>query len=70
MTETFQWRVTGMTCGGCENAVKRTLLQMDGIEDVSASHSESVVGVTYDSEKVTPARIKQQIETLGYNVAP
>jgi copper chaperone CopZ len=70
MTETLQLTVKGMTCGGCESAVKRALQQVDGIEDASASHAANLVGVTYDPEKVTRAMVKEKIEALGYDVAP
>jgi copper chaperone len=70
MTETLQLTVTGMTCGGCENAVKRALGQIDGVEEVSASHAANLVGVRYDREKVTRAMVQEKIETLGYEVAP
>jgi copper chaperone CopZ len=59
-----------MTCGGCENAVKRALGQLNGVEEVSASHSANLVGVRYDTDKVTRAMVKEKIETLGYEVAP
>ena len=59
-----------MTCGGCENAVKRALGQINGVEEVSASHSANLVGVRYDTDKVTRAMVKEKIETLGYEVAP
>ena len=68
--ETLQLMVTGMTCGGCESAVKRALEQIDGIDEVSASATASVVGVVYDPEKVTRAMVKERIEALGYDVAP
>ena len=70
MTETLQLKVTGMTCGGCESAVRRALQQVEGVEDVSASHAASLVGVTYDPEKVTRAMVTEKIESLGYAVAP
>ena len=59
-----------MTCGGCENAVKRTLKNLDGVEDVTASHSAGLVGVRFDATKVTPAVLKEAIESLGYDIAP
>ena len=62
-------RVSGMTCGGCENAVKRTLMQLQGIEAVIASHRQDSVDVTYNNGQVTPERIKHAIEALGYQVA-
>jgi len=70
MTETLQLKVTGMTCGGCENAVKRALQQVDGVEEVSASHEANLVGVTYDAAKVTPTQLRERIEMAGYDVAP
>jgi copper chaperone CopZ len=69
MAETLKLRVHGMTCGGCENAVKFTLMQLRGIETVVASHGEKSVDVRYDSGEVTADRIKQAIEELGYQVA-
>ena len=70
MSETLQLAVTGMTCGGCENAVRRTLMQTEGVEEVTASHQENLVGVTFDPSKVTPTVLREKIEGLGYDVAP
>lgn len=70
MTRQVQLKVTGMTCGGCENAVTRSLKMVDGVQDVKASHAGETVGVTYDEGKVTPAVIAQRIESLGYHVEP
>jgi copper chaperone CopZ len=70
MTELLQLTVTGMACGGCETAVKRVLSRSDGVESVTADHTTSLVGVTFDPEKITPAVIREQIEGLGYGVAP
>ncbi len=68
MNETITLRVTGMTCGGCENAVKRALGRIEGVADVTASHTEERVGVTFDSSKVTLDVIKQRIASAGYTV--
>ena len=68
MSEKVQLRVTGMTCGGCENAVKRALQQLPGIHDVSASHVSHEVKVTFDDATVTPQTIRERIEALGYQV--
>ena len=70
MADTLQLKVTGMTCGGCESAVKRTLRKIDGVEDVTASASAGLVGVRFDTTKVTAAMLKETIESLGYDVAP
>jgi len=70
MADTLQLKVSGMTCGGCESAVTRTLQRVDGVEEVTASHSAGLVGIRFDATKVTPAVLKEKIESLGYDVAP
>ena len=68
MSEKVQLTVTGMTCGGCENAVKRALQQLPGVHEVSASHLGNEVHVTFDEATVTPQTIRERIEALGYSV--
>jgi copper chaperone len=69
MSEKVQLTVTGMTCGGCENAVKRAVGQLPGVENVSASHAVNQVDVTFDAGTVNAGMIRERIETLGYTVA-
>jgi copper ion binding protein len=66
--ETVTLHVTGMTCGGCENAVKRAVGRLEGVIDVTASHAEQKVGVTFDPARVTPDQITQKIAAAGYTV--
>jgi copper chaperone CopZ len=66
--ETVTLRVTGMTCGGCENAVKRTLMKLPGVETVSASHAAQSVRVEYTNDLATLGAIRSAIEALGYHV--
>ena len=68
MSEKVQLTVTGMTCGGCENAVKRAVRQLAGVEEVTASHAANQVDVTFDGSKVNAGMIRERIETLGYGV--
>ena len=65
----IDFHVTGMTCGGCENAVTRALQQLPGVESVTASHAANRVAVTFDSARVTRAQLADRIEALGYRVA-
>jgi copper chaperone CopZ len=69
MMGTLTLRVTGMTCGGCENAVKRALGRLEGVSEVTASHIEEQVGVTFDPAVVTPDQIRSKIAAIGYTVA-
>lgn len=67
--ETVRMTVTGMTCGGCENAVTRTLMKMAGVESVSALHRESLVTAVYDPDQVTLAAMKSAINAIGYSAS-
>ena len=69
MSEHLTLNVHGMTCGGCENAVKRAVSMIDGVSTVTASHQDHRVTVDYDPAKTDRARIAQAIETAGYEVA-
>ena len=70
MSESLQLTVTGMTCGGCENAVKRAVSKLAGVEAVSADHHANLVDVEFDPARVTPQAIRAEIEAIGYDVAP
>ena len=69
MTHTVTLTVTGMTCGGCENTVARTLGRLPGVERVSASHTACQVTVTFDEGSVSLAWIREGIAALGYTPA-
>ncbi len=60
------FRVTGMTCSGCEVGVRRAVKKLDGIEEVEASHEDGTATVTYQADAVTPEEIIEAIEGLGY----
>jgi len=64
--QTAAFNVDGMTCGGCEVAVRRVVNKLDGIETVEASHEEGTATVTYHPEEVTTDQIVEAIQTLGY----
>ncbi len=66
MTETLH--VTGMTCGGCENAVKSAVRKLKGIESVDASAPQQRVTVTFDPAQVDLEAVKTKITALGYRV--
>ena len=68
--DTLQLTVNGMACGGCENAVKRSLGKLEGVESVTADHQTGLVGVDFDATRITAETIKEEIEAIGYSVAP
>ena len=69
MTEHLTLTVDGMTCGGCENAVKRMLGLVPGVANVTASHRERRVTLDYDPAQADLTAIAQAIARAGYRVA-
>ena len=68
MTERLRLRVTGMTCGGCENAVRRAVAKLDGVREVSASHKDERVEVVCEEGRADRTAITKAIEAIGYTV--
>lgn len=62
-------QVTGMTCGGCENAVKRAVARLAGVSNVTASHADNQVTVEYDGTLVDRRKIAAAITTAGYTAS-
>ena len=69
MPEDLRLTVTGMTCGGCENAVRRALSQLDGVSDVTASHADNAVTLRYDPARIDRDQITRKIAAVGYRVS-
>lgn len=54
-------KVTGMTCGGCESAVKLAAKRVDGVKSVTASAKSGTADVTYDPSKTSPEAIAKAV---------
>lgn len=60
--------VMGMMCAGCSANVERKLKAIDGIKTVAVSLPGRTVMVEYDEKQVTPADMKQIIDSAGYEL--
>lgn len=60
--------VKGMTCSHCEEAVKDTLEELDGVSEVVVHLDAGKVDVSYEENRVSLAQIKEAIEDQGYDV--
>ena len=60
-TRVVTLNVSGMTCAGCEAAVKIAAKRIDGVKDVTVSYNKTAADVTYDPAKTTPAAIAKVI---------
>lgn len=63
------FNVTGMTCSGCEAAVKLSAKRIAGVKDAKASYAKGTAEVTYDPAKTTAEAIARTIaQKTGYKV--
>jgi copper chaperone len=60
--------VEGMTCEGCENAIKAGVESLDGIAAVESSHEEGWTKVKYDKNTTSVKDIEAKITDTGYEV--
>src|SRR5213593_3382306 len=59
--------VKGWTCGSCAASTRIALKKLDGVENVKTDHEKMEAVVTYDDSKVTPERMIQTTEKIGYS---
>jgi copper chaperone len=59
--EVVTLKVSGMTCGGCEAAVKMAARKVDGVKAVQASSERGTAQVTYDPSRTNPEAIANAI---------
>lgn len=68
-TSTTTLHVEGMTCAGCETAVKLVLKKTPGVISAKVSYEEKRAVVTYDAAKTTPQKIATAVaDALSYEV--
>lgn len=61
-------KVSGMTCGHCEKAVKNALMGVDGVASVIVSLAEGTAEVEFDPAKAEVGKMKSAVEDQGYDV--
>ncbi len=62
------FKVEGMSCSHCENAVKNAVSGISGVNDVTVDLNTKIVTVIHD-EGLSVDTIKSEIEEQGYEVA-
>jgi len=61
--------VEGMTCGGCEAAIKMEVKKLEGIVAANADHKEGTATVTFVEEKVSVEQIMAAINKTGFKAS-
>lgn len=60
-TQVCTLKVSGMTCAGCEAAVRMAARSVVGVTEVKVSYAKGRAEVTYHSAKTTPDAIAKAI---------
>ena len=64
-------KVSGMTCAGCEAAVRMAARSVEGVTEVKVSYAKGNAEVTFDPSKTTPAAIAKVItDKSGFKAEP
>ena len=64
-----QFKVGGMTCGGCASTVKRVVSMLPGVQSVDVSLQQGTADIEYDATKTPPERIVGAISDAGFEAA-
>jgi copper chaperone CopZ len=62
------FKVTGMTCAGCETTIKVALERTPGVRSAEVSYERGEAVVIYDSTVTTPEKLRDAINETGYKV--
>jgi mercuric ion transport protein len=64
--ESASFKVTGMTCAGCEETIKLALEQTPGVHASEVSYDRGEAVVKYDPAVTDVAKIRKAIDETGY----
>ncbi len=63
------FKVSGMVCGSCENAVKNAVTKVDGVKTIDADSGKGTAVVAYDPAKTSEEKIAAAINGTKFKVA-
>ena len=67
--ETTVVKISGMTCMGCVNSVKKVLTALDGVQSVEVALDKAQATIVYDIARANPGQFKIAIEDAGFEAA-
>ena len=66
--KTTEFKISGMTCAGCEVHVNHEVNKLSGIVSSKASYESGNAIIEFDKTKTNEAEIEKAINSTGYNV--
>ncbi len=67
--KTQQMQVGGMDCTSCGLKIEASLEKLAGVSEVAVNVANGRLTVSYDTQQVSEAKIKQRVTSLGYTIA-
>ncbi len=64
-----EFKVQGMTCGGCERSVQNALTSHKGVTAAKADRASGTVAVEFDPAQIEQAALAKAITAAGFQVA-
>ena len=64
--ETVTLKISGMTCGGCVNSVRKVITALDGVSTVDVSLERAQATITFDPAQSKLADFKNAIQDAGF----
>ncbi len=66
--DTIQFKVEGMSCGGCVKSVTAALSGVEGVGEVNVDLDAAQATVQFDPAKTSPEALHQAVEAAGFDV--
>ena len=67
--QTITFKVDGMYCNACPAMVKKALINVDGVNDVTVSYSKKTAVVTFEDTKTDTKSLIQATTKAGYQAS-
>ncbi|TVZ25115.1 copper chaperone CopZ [Gillisia sp. Hel_I_86] len=67
-SKTVKFKITGITCAGCSNAIYNALKEVEGVLEHSVEYPGDIAVIEFDDSKTSIEALKLVIEKKGYKV--
>jgi len=61
-------KISGMTCAACAKRIEKAIGRLEGVSQASVNFATEKLTVEYDNQKLSPDKIRETIEKVGYGV--
>ncbi|QBD78194.1 copper chaperone [Ktedonosporobacter rubrisoli] len=67
--ETVTLVAPDISCEHCQRAIEGSVSKVAGVNEVKVAIADKTVRVVYDPQQVTPVKIEEVLDDIGYTVA-